>query len=214
MFFFFHKPKTVFIGDTHGCIGETEKLINKIHINPRDRVIFLGDLINKGPDSAAVIRYVFKKGFESLVGNHDYDYLNHYNKNSLYKVLKSQIGNKIHDWYTARPFYIKTAEYIAIHAGLEPGKKPETTNHLTMINIRTWDGIGKDLKNENNPPWYHFYTGDKKIFYGHWAKAGLNIREKTFGLDTGCVYGNKLSAYILEDQAVVQVKAKEQYCRV
>ncbi len=75
------------------------------------------------------------------------------------------------------------------------------------MNIRTWDGTGEKLNSPDNPPWYEFYTGEKPVIYGHWARRGLTLRGNTIGLDSGCCYGRALSAWVLETRELIQETA-------
>ena len=52
-------------------------------------------------------------------------------------------------------------------------------------------------------PWDDFYRGSKRVVFGHWARRGLVVRPQCVGLDTGCVYGGQLSAWIAEDDRVL-----------
>jgi bis(5'-nucleosyl)-tetraphosphatase (symmetrical) len=54
-------------------------------------------------------------------------------------------------------------------------------------------------------PWDDFYRGPKRVVFGHWARCGLVVRPQCIGLDTGCVYGGQLTAWIAEDDRIVQV---------
>lgn len=199
--------RTIFIGDVHGCAEELKLLVKKLEVGSRDRVIMLGDLINRGPDPAGVVRFVYEMDFECLMGNHEDEYLRHYHGMEPYASLRKSLGEEIHAWLERRPLWIETDDFLAVHAGLEPGKHPSETSKRILVTIRTWDGKGEDLKNPDNPAWYEFYDGSRPVFYGHWARKGLNIRANTIGLDSGCVYGRALSAYILETRELVQLPA-------
>ena len=202
--------RTIFIGDVHGCLTELRMLIAALAITTTDRVILLGDLINRGPDSVGVVSYVYHAGFECLMGNHEDEYLSR-GKEDKYLRLREQLGPRLHRWIEGLPLYLETADFLAVHAGLQPGCPPSRTRRKILLNIRTWDGEGRDLRNPENPPWYASYTGDRPVFYGHWARAGLTLRETTFGLDSGCVYGRQLSAWILEEDRLVQIPAQKAY---
>ncbi len=206
--------RTIFIGDVHGCLHELKSLEKELAIKREDKIILLGDLINRGPLSVETIQHVFKMGYQCVCGNHDLKYRSQYHhfKTNYYKIYK-KIDKKIHQWYMNLPFYIEGDNYIAVHAGLAPGLRLDETDNNILTRIRTWDGQGLNLDDEDAPPWYSFYKGSKKVFYGHWAMQRLTINKKTFGLDSGCVYGGELTAYILEEKKVVQVKAKKIYCK-
>ena len=201
------EPRTIFVGDVHGCREELELMIKRLKVRSSDRIIMLGDLINRGPDPVGVVRFVYEQGFESLMGNHEDEYLRHFHGMEPYITLHRQLGPELHDWLSRRPLYIETDDFIAVHAGLEPHKHPSESARRILLTIRTWDGQGVNLKEAENPPWYDFYQDSKPVFYGHWARKGLNIRSNTYGLDSGCVYGRALSAYILETHTLVQVPA-------
>ena len=79
------------------------------------------------------------------------------------------------------------------------------------MNIRTWDEKGEDIKSDFNPAWYSYYKNKKTVIYGHWANQGLNVRENTIGLDTGCVYGYKLSGVLFPERKILQVSALKTY---
>ncbi|MBI3396608.1 MAG: metallophosphoesterase [Spirochaetia bacterium] len=202
------KARTIFIGDVHGCLEELKDLVRTIDVSKHDRIIMLGDLINRGPYSEGVIQYVYSKGWECLMGNHEYEYLEHFRTSDKFRKMWKEIGPKAHRWVEELPLFIEDDQFLAVHAGVEPGKHPSLSEARILLNIRTWDGTGYELKNPKNPPWYSFYDSAKPAFYGHWAVAGLNLRVNTFGLDSGCVYGKALSAYVLEEKRLIQVPAR------
>jgi bis(5'-nucleosyl)-tetraphosphatase (symmetrical) len=212
--------RTIFIGDVHGCFNELLMLTDTLKITTGDRVILMGDVINRGPFPEKVIRYIFEQGFECLKGNHEDDYCRHFHHphlslpDSYYAGLKKRIPPPAHDWLMSLPLYLDEPDFIAVHAGVHPSKPLHETEHSFLLSVRTCDGEGKNLNHKGYPPWYTYYTGTKKVIYGHWATQGLTTRPNTIGLDSGCVYGKKLSAYILETEAIVQVSATNVYMPV
>ncbi|MBL8019265.1 MAG: metallophosphoesterase [Leptospirales bacterium] len=206
--------RTIFIGDVHGCSTELKEMIRTLEISSHDRVIMLGDLINRGPDSVGVVEIVRERKFECLMGNHEFEYLHHYREIPALKKLREKMPAKLHDWIAQRPLWIESDAFLAVHAGLFPGKHPSETPEEIVLNIRTVapeHGFQSELSSPMNKPWHHFYTGIKPVFYGHWARQGLAINPPTYGLDSGCVYGRALSAFILESKELVQIPAREQY---
>ena len=101
--------------------------------------------------------------------------------------------------------------FIVSHAGLIPHSNQEAFPPEVRTRIRYWNHLRNEIGSEEDTPWYDYYTGEKPVIYGHWATQKLNIRHNTIGLDSGCLYGGKLSAYILESKEVVQVSAKKTY---
>ncbi|MCS7205218.1 MAG: metallophosphoesterase [Leptospiraceae bacterium] len=201
--------RTIFIGDVHGCLHELKLMIDKIKPKKQDRVILVGDLINRGPDPVGVVKYVYENGFESLMGNHEYEYLKEYQTEKKYQILYNELGKKLHDWLSQRPYWIEDENFIAVHAGLHPDYELQETPLTIFLFIRA---INQHFINSHyGIPWYMKYKGKKKVIYGHWARKGLTIRSNTIGLDSGCVYGRFLSAYILEENRIIQIPAKKTY---
>ena len=213
----FRKP--FIVGDVHGCFNEFLKLLKKINYNKKKhRLILVGDIIDKGPRSFDMLKWVKKEGVEAVLGNNEQAFIQNIQKKAPLRPalerLKKEIGQPIKEWVNwlnSWPLYIEEKDFIVVHAGLVPGEHPRHSNPEFLMNIRTWDGKGKDIKDETNPPWYTFYKGKKLVIYGHWAKQGLKIRSNTIGLDSGCVYGKSLSGILLPERKVVQVSALKSY---
>lgn len=214
--------RTIIIGDVHGCPRELDDLLHLLNVIPgRDRVVFVGDLINKGPNSAAVLRRFRKLRAESILGNHEYNLLRQARDGArptrAYRRLKKDLGSNWDRWVAAIadwPAYIRTEEWTVVHAGLVPGRPLEETPPRDLVSIRTWDGKGRSLQDPKNPPWFEFYEDDHLVIFGHWAALGGVVRHNVIGLDTGCVYGNRLSAVVLPDREVVSVPARRAYAAI
>ncbi len=207
------KKRTLFIGDIHGCFDELLLLLKKVNYKPGfDRLLFVGDLINKGPFSLEVIEYCYKNNLEVVKGNHEYNFLDRIDKkilknNEIYdKIINSSVDYLT--WIRSMPLFIEEKNFLLVHAGLKPNTHPSKTDPEILTKVRNWEE-GKILK-----PWYEFYNDKKIIVYGHWAAQGLMIRNNTKGLDSGCCYGRQLSCYILEENLVIQVDALKEYFQV
>ena len=108
-------------------------------------------------------------------------------------------------------------DLIAVHAGLHPAWDEAKLASLDAdevdyaVNVRYCDAKGGQPDRDWPPPgppyrpWDDFYEGRKRVVFGHWARRGLVIRPQCVGLDTGCVYGGKLTAWVAEEDRVVQV---------
>ena len=83
-----------------------------------------------------------------------------------------------------------------------------------LMEIRTWDGKGTHLNRAEDPPWFECVKPDKTIVFGHWAKRGLVDLPRFKGLDTGCVYGGKLTGWCPEEDRFLQVDAKRAYAPI
>ena len=92
--------KTIIIGDIHGCSGALDILLT--HVNPRhgqDRLIFLGDLFDRGPDSFGVLKKIkqlaesFGEDFVLLLGNHE-DYLLKPQLTKVQRMIWERVGRQ------------------------------------------------------------------------------------------------------------------------
>ncbi len=210
--------RTIIIGDVHGCLEELDDLIIKVNYQPqRDSLYFLGDIINRGPYSKETYnRYKDLKAI-SILGNHEWYVIRNVRDNRITKNvgrLQTEFGaafsgflNDIEQW----PLFVENDEFILVHGGLAPGKSLKETAPHILTSLRTWDGKGENLKNPENTPWFELYTGSKLVVFGHWAALEGVIRYNAIGLDTGCVYGKKLTALILPERTLVSVQAKKTY---
>ena len=216
------RQRTIIIGDIHGCLDEFERLLQKLAFDKNnDRLILVGDLIHKGPNSLGVLNKVKQLNCQTVLGNHEDNFIRSTRDPSFasasFEVLKKEMGREYSDWsqwMEKLPTYIEEDDFLVVHAGLRPGYHPKDTDRRILTRIRTWDGLGEVLFSKHDPPWFDFYDGKKLIIFGHWASLGLMIRPTTICLDSGCVYGKKLSAIILPERTLVQVNAKKVYEKI
>ncbi|OGG94056.1 MAG: hypothetical protein A2527_09400 [Candidatus Lambdaproteobacteria bacterium RIFOXYD2_FULL_50_16] len=211
--------RTIIIGDVHGCADELAKLVEACgYKKGQDRLLQTGDLINRGPKSFEAWVLAKELGMESVLGNHELHLVRFEAGQPVYKKwiqgIKDQFGKHypayladIRQW----PLWIEEEDFLLVHAGLVPGKSLGETDPKQLTSIRTWDGMGSDLDNENNPPWFDFYHQEKLVVFGHWAKLEGVVRPNVIGLDSGCVYGKKLTALILPERELVSVPAARVY---
>ena len=67
------RPRVIAIGDVHGCLDELQMLLRRCDYRPGDLVVFLGDLVSKGPDSLSVVQMAREIGAIGVRGNHDFE---------------------------------------------------------------------------------------------------------------------------------------------
>ncbi|MBK1693820.1 bis(5'-nucleosyl)-tetraphosphatase (symmetrical) [Chromatium weissei] len=120
------------IGDIQGCLTELQTLLHQLQFDSQhDRLWFVGDLVNRGPDSLAVLRFIRALGDAAVVvlGNHDLHLLalaagntKHADKSNLNAVLNAPDRNELLHWLRQRPLLHHDAErqLTLIHAGLPP----------------------------------------------------------------------------------------------
>jgi bis(5'-nucleosyl)-tetraphosphatase (symmetrical) len=121
---------TFAIGDVQGCFDELERLLGEVGFSPaRDRLWFVGDLVNRGPRSLAVVRFVKGLGDRAVVvqGNHDLHLLafaaGHAKQradDTFDDLLAAPDCAPLLDWLRFRPMLHVEDEYVMVHAGLLP----------------------------------------------------------------------------------------------
>lgn len=211
------KGRTIVVGDIHGCYDELKELLEKVEVGENDRVVAVGDLITKGPKNREVLQlFMTDPRFTTVIGNHDLQlrrkwYGEDVDLTPAQRETDCELrGEKeaYASFLNRLPFMIDLDTHFVVHAGLRPNVElhSQTTGDLTRL--RT---LGPDRESEEGTPWYHLYHGEKTVLFGHWPAPEPRRGKKAIGLDTGCVYGYHLTAYIIETDEFVSVRAKRAY---
>lgn len=118
------------VGDVQGCYKTLQRLVEKLDFRQkRDRLLFVGDLVNRGPRSAQVLRWVrdHQDSCVSVLGNHDLHLLGlaagvrkRRPKDTLRDVLRAADADELIDWLRFRPVMHEEAGVVLVHAGLHP----------------------------------------------------------------------------------------------
>jgi bis(5'-nucleosyl)-tetraphosphatase (symmetrical) len=121
---------TYAIGDLQGCFDPLQELVEQLEFDvARDRLWFVGDLVNRGPQSLQVLRYVKSLGEAAIcvLGNHDLHLLmvaegrvRAHSKDTLDEILRASDRNELLDWVRRRPIVHVESGYVLVHAGLLP----------------------------------------------------------------------------------------------
>jgi len=121
---------TYAIGDVQGCFGSLQRLIERINFNPQtDRLWFVGDLVNRGPRSLDVLRYVKGLGdaARTVLGNHELFLLAAAEqvvplrpKDTIRDVLEAEDREGLIDWIRHQPLHHREGSFFMVHAGLLP----------------------------------------------------------------------------------------------
>jgi hypothetical protein len=194
------------VGDVQGCHQELCDLLDAARFDPaRQRLAFAGDLINRGPDSAGVLRLARDHDAAVVVGNHEDALLSGFAGETMGRV-RAQLGGELEawmDWIRTWPTFLRfdALSLILVHAGIAPGKRPEECTRAELTRIRAVDGT----------PWFERWRGPETVVFGHWAKLGKVDRPLAKGLDTGCVYGGRLTGIFWPQAHWVSVPARQQW---
>lgn len=207
-----------------------------VPVHPEGRIpVFLGDITDRGPDSIGCIRYVYKIVVEKNKGR--YVPGNHCNKlyrfflgnkvqekhglettTAEYRTLSSkeqkEIRHHFMKLYEEAPLYLELREANAVvaHAGIkesfigQQGKKVRTF-------VLYGDITGE--KHEDGRPvrrdWAQAYEGTRWVVYGHTPVREPRFVNNTVNIDTGCVFGNKLTAFRLPEEEIVSVPSEQPF---
>lgn len=204
----------------HGCLGELEDLAREVGFSADDEWILVGDLLNKGPDSPGVLDWARANGVRTILGNHEGRFLSSLatdprERSPRDRSILAPFGDKAAsygDWISTWPLWIEWPDVLTVHAGLEPGvERLEAMRRKILLTIRTWDGVGDELDREGDPAWHEAARWPVPVVYGHWAARGLVDLAHCKGLDTGCVYGGKLTAWSPDENRFWQVDAHREW---
>lgn len=204
----------------HGCFDELADLAREIGHSSDDEWILVGDLLNKGPDSRGVLDWARANGVRTILGNHEARFLDAAAQTAGErsgkdrKILES-VGEGFEpyaEWIRTWPLWIEWPDVLTVHAGLEPGvAELAQMRRKVLLTIRSWDGAGENLDREGDPAWHEIVQWPVPIVHGHWAAKGLVDLPHCKGLDTGCVYGGKLTAWSPDEDRFWQVSARREY---
>jgi hypothetical protein len=209
--------RTIIVGDVHGCRRELEQLLDRVAFSAGDRLVFVGDLVARGPDSLGVLDVARRSGALVVRGNHEQKLVawrdariarlrgedaREVKLGPIHAALAEQLRPV--DWSLLETslYWLDLPEHgvRVVHAGVQPGLPIDRTKPATLMRIRTLASDGRpDRDGGSGVLWGARYTGPPHVVFGHNAAPGLQLHRWATGLDTGCVYGGRLTALVLGD---------------
>lgn len=202
------------VGDVHGCYKELEELLSIIPKN--DKICFVGDLIDRGTHSKEIIELVLNK-YESVIGNHE-----------VMAILQSKYWGRNGGDMTLKSFGKDKERLISLIKEKMPKfkyydcfKKPLLITHSFASPYWNYElsqvHFEKEIYHEDNPIlWDRPYLKSLEISYpffnvfGHTALQKVFINDNVAMIDTGCVYGHKLTALHYPSLEIIQVDSQEE----
>jgi hypothetical protein len=220
-------PRTIVIGDVHGCADELEQLLRVCERGPGDEVILAGDLVAKGPDSRGVLAIAREIGALGVRGNHDAHVLRWQEAldaglsppkmGAAHELVARALDDREFAQLAALPFTLPLHAFdaIVVHAGFVPGLPLERQDPDMMMNLRSIRPDGHGSRSPNDGVlWGSLWRGPQFVLFGHHASRGLQRHPFALGLDTGCCYGGRLTACILPERRLVSVPARRAYAPI
>jgi hypothetical protein len=180
-------------------------------------LVCVGDLIVKGEKSREVLDLFMRDArFSSVIGNHDRALLEYWKgertelKPSQEKCLAElEDGRERYAAFLGSlPRYVDLGTHVVVHAGLRPDVALDEQSIEDLTELRT---LGPDRTSREGLPWYEVYDGERVALFGHWPASPPRRGPKAIGLDTGCVYGYSLSAFVVETGEFFSVPALRAY---
>jgi serine/threonine protein phosphatase 1 len=207
------------IGDIHGCNGLLKRLLGRIRIDPlADTLIFIGDYLDRGPEVRGVIDTLLdlKETCANLIclrGNHESMFINYYLDGRDEELFLNNGGQSTLDSYgisldeartgkgfpenhlrflTSLPLVHETDDYFFVHAGLRPGIALADQSSEDMLWIRhEFIDTGWDF--------------GRTVVFGHTSLSKPLLEKNKIGIDTGAVYGGRLTCIELPSRRITQV---------
>jgi serine/threonine protein phosphatase 1 len=216
------------IGDIHGCSKALQELMSQLPLKDEDEVVFLGDYIDRGPDSKGVVDFLLKNrkaNWRFLRGNHEQMLLEwlgtpnpltsaNWLLNGGHQTLQSYVPAKNLDEVRGDGAHMVLQSHI-------PPSHAEFFNSLDLT-YETPDyffchagvNLDKPLKTQDSDDllWIRRkFLEDprptpKTVIHGHTPVEKLDLTKDRIDLDTGCVYGGSLTAISLPEKKVYQSK--------
>ena len=166
------------VGDIQGCHAEFKQLLDLIAFDPAtDRLWLVGDLVNRGPESLAVLRTVRALGDAAVtvLGNHDLHLLTvaaghrgAHRHDTLAPVLNAPDREELLAWLRTRPLVVGEADLLMVHAGLLPSWTPAKAVALSreveaMLASDAHDDFLRNLYGDEPSRWTESLTGHDRL---------------------------------------------------
>jgi len=189
------------VGDVHGCRETLERLLDTLGPSPDDLVVFVGDLLRKGPDSSGTLELVRERpNLRTVRGNNEQKLIE--GRASLASLTDDDLA-----YLASLPVILSWDDVMVVHGGVDH-RKPLAEHTLTeLLNARSLAPEG----GYERPYWFETRGDLPRVFFGHTVLAEPLVSRYAVGLDTGCVYGGRLTAYDYRTERTLSVDPPERY---
>ena len=206
--------RDIIIGDVHGCFDELRELLDRLAATDEDRLISVGDLVDRGPRSVEVWElFRARPNTVVLMGNHERKHVRGV-LTYAQEIVRVQFGERYAEfraWAAGLPYWFETDDAMIVHGGFEDGvplsqQRPDVLAGTTSGTRRLESLYGERY-------WTEVYSGEKPIVFGHHVVGDQVQRwnDRVYGIDTGACHGGFLSALVLPGFEVSSVKAGADY---
>nr|WP_269457006.1 metallophosphoesterase [Nitratiruptor tergarcus] len=210
-------------GDIHGCLNELKLLRKKIGVTKEDIEVSVGDFIGKGQYSKETLCYLQEHSIKAIRGNHEDKFLRYYYHEQRFLTQgianPMQLSAKEQEIYKSLdkedfvflqslPLFLQFNALTVIHGGILPSTnlaKLDKKSAAQVMRVRYLDVHGRFVALDDADPHIHFWWSELYdgrygyVVYGHQPFLYPRVDRWSFGIDTGAVYGNRLTAIVFAD---------------
>lgn len=211
--------RTIVIGDLHGCHDAAVELLSRLAVTSSDRVIFTGDLVDRGPQPRECVELAMR--FECVLGNHEEKHLQQ-RRRAAEKLspdhlrTRQSLDDAHYAYFASLPTVIRLPEFGAavVHAGVFPGTPLDAQSDHHLLHIQHINPPHPKSYWPSKAPagyafWTNFWKGPERIIFGHSVLDRPLVTEWAVGVDTGAVFGRGLTALVLPDWELVSVPSRD-----
>lgn len=211
--------RTIVIGDLHGCFDQAVELLSQLQVTSSDRIIFAGDLIDRGPKPRECVELAMKH--ECLVGNHEEKHLQMRRRaaeklNPDHLRTRASLDDVHYSYFSSLPRFIRLPEFEAavVHAGAYPGIPLENQTDAHLFHIQHINPPDLKSKWPSKAPvghqfWTNFWRGPERLIFGHSVLDRPLMTPWAVGIDTGAVFGHGLTAVVLPEWRLVTLPSPD-----
>lgn len=211
--------RTIVVGDLHGCFAAADALLDRLAVSVNDRVIFAGDLVDRGPDPRRCVELAMRH--EAILGNHEDKHLQQRRRPDAallpdHARTRAQLGDEHYAYFERLPLFLRLPEHGAavVHAGAFPGVplEQQTRHHLLHvqhINPPATKSYWPSKAPADHSFWTNFWTGPERLIFGHSVLDRPLVTRWAVGVDTGAVYGRGLTALVLPTWELVTIPTED-----
>lgn len=215
--------RTIVVGDLHGCYDETLALLSHLGVGSNDRLIFVGDLVDRGPKPRECVELAMRH--ECVLGNHEERHLQQRKKppsvlSDSHRFTREQLNERHLDYFATLPHFLRLADFNAavVHAGAYPGTPLEQQNPHHLLHIQNIKPPHAKSYWPSKAPdgftfWANHWAGPERLIFGHTVVSKPLLLTNAVAIDTGAVFGRGLTALVLPDWELVTVPSKTHVSR-
>jgi len=215
--------RAIVVGDLHGCYDEALELLDRLAVTSLDRVVFAGDLVDRGPKRRECVELAMRH--ECILGNHEEKHLRQRRKpvEALMPdhAATRRVLEEAHlDYFAQLPLFLRfpEANAVVVHAGVLPDVPVERQDPRLLLHGQCVRPPAVKSYWPSKAPagwtfWTNHWKGPERVIFGHTVLDRALVSPWAVGIDTGCVHGGSLTAVVLPEWRIASVPARRDYFR-